>query len=367
MNIASTNSQLSLKPLGAGDLIDRATRFYRNNFWTFLLIAAPPIILGTLFLVGWMFIARSLFNVGASRPDETFVYQFFVGLGGYVIWLVQLVAVLVVMGGAARNFVRHLLFGEAITFRETYRNVRNRLGGLITVSAILTVVMAIIGVILLYVWLTVVFIAVALIAVIGEIIPALAFILSLIAGIAATLGILWVFFLVVSRFVYVPQVMLVEGQSALAAIGRSASLAGKNVIRVGALFLFTVVVIYVALMLLYLPLGFYAWTEGVNLVSFDYLDTVPAWYEISYRVISQASLILIIPVLMIGLCLLYVDERVRSEGYDIELMAAKRLGEIPDVPDEFINPLQPALSKQTRPEPASSGPAANKSTLGLDT
>ena len=361
-----SNSQLHLKPLGAGDLIDRATRFYRKNFWTFLLIAAPPIVLGTLTLVGWMYIARSLFNVGSSRPDETFVYQFFVGLGGFVIWLVQLVAVLVVMGGAARNFVRHLLFGEAITFRETYRNVRNRLGGLIGVSCVLTVVMTVIGVILFYVWLTVVVLAVALISLTAQILPILAFILSLIVGLVATFGILWVFFLIVSRFVYVPQVMLVEGQGAFSAIGRSASLAGRNVIRVGSLFLFTIVAIYVALMLLYLPLGFYAWTEGVNLVSFDYVDTIPAWYEISYKVVSQASLILIIPVLMIGLCLLYVDERVRMEGYDLELMAAKRLGEIPDVPGEFINPLQPALATQSRPEPGGNGSAANPSTLGLD-
>jgi hypothetical protein len=46
---------------------------------------------------------------------------------------------------------------------------------------------------------------------------------------------------------------------------------------------------------------------------------------------------------MIGLCLLYVDERVRREGYDIELMAAARLGDIPSVPSQYVNPLQPAL------------------------
>jgi hypothetical protein len=47
---------------------------------------------------------------------------------------------------------------------------------------------------------------------------------------------------------------------------------------------------------------------------------------------------------MVGLCLLYVDERVRHEGYDIELMAARRLGEIPAVPSTYVNPLQPALA-----------------------
>ncbi len=367
MNSPHSNSQLSLKPLGAGDLIDRAVRFYRKNYATFLLIAAPPIVLGTLCLVGWMFIARGLFQISSANPDEAFVYQMFVWLGGIVIWFVQLVAVMVVMGGAARNFVRHLLFGESITFRETYKNVRKRVAGLTIVSVVLIAVMAIVALVVFYIWATVVILAIAFVALVLQSLPIAAFIVSLVIGIAVTLGALWIFFLVVSRFVYVPQVMLVEGQSAIAAVGRSASLAGKNVTRVGSLFIFSLVAIYVALMLLYLPLGFVAWTEGVDLVSFDALDTIPAWYEITYRVIAQTSLILIVPVLMIGLCLLYVDERVRREGYDIELMAVKRLGDMPDVPDQFINPLQPALAKQTTPiYNAKSSKSGNSSTLGLD-
>jgi hypothetical protein len=71
---------------------------------------------------------------------------------------------------------------------------------------------------------------------------------------------------------------------------------------------------------------------------------VPAWYEVAYNLIWQISFILLSPVWMIGLCILYVDERVRSEGYDIELMAARRLGEIPAVPLSYVNPLHPALS-----------------------
>ncbi len=367
MNSPQSNSQLSLKPLGAGDLIDRAVRFYRKNYATFLLIASPPIVLGTLCLVGWMFLARSLFQVSAARPDEAYVYQFFVWSGGILIWFVQLVAVMVVMGGAARNFVRHLLFGEAITFRETYRNVKKRFAGLTVVSVILIAVLAVVALVVFYIWATVLILGISLIALALQSLPVIAFILALVFGIFVSLGALWIFFLVVSRFVYVPQVMLVEGQSAFSAVSRSATLAGRNVTRVGSLFVFSLVAIYVALMLLYLPLGFFAWTEGVDLVSFDALDTIPAWYEISYRVITQASLILIVPVLMIGLCLLYVDERVRREGYDIELMAVKRLGDMPDVPDQFINPLQPALSEQARPVyKARSASNKKNSTLGLD-
>ncbi len=79
---------VSLVPLGAGDLIDRAVRFYRKNFWTFVWIAAPPIIIGTLISVSWMFLRREIFSVGSSRdPSEMVFYYLFTGLGNLVIWL----------------------------------------------------------------------------------------------------------------------------------------------------------------------------------------------------------------------------------------------------------------------------------------
>jgi hypothetical protein len=43
-----------------------------------------------------------------------------------------------------------------------------------------------------------------------------------------------------------------------------------------------------------------------------------------------------------------VDERVRHEGYDIELLAQQRLGEMPQLPDGRIAPLAPALVQQTQ-------------------
>ena len=68
----------TLNPLGAGDLIDRAVRFYRQNFWTFIWIAAPPIVVGMLISVGWRMLGRELFSVGASRnADELFGYYLF--------------------------------------------------------------------------------------------------------------------------------------------------------------------------------------------------------------------------------------------------------------------------------------------------
>jgi hypothetical protein len=333
-----------LQPLGAGDLIDRAVRFYRKFFWTFVLIASPPVIVGTLISVAWTLVGRQIFSVSSGRYSTEYTfYYLFVWFGTVIIWLAETIGTLVVMGGASRNFVRHLLFSEGITFRETYRNVWRRLGGLVVGSAIITIVLGVVGIGIFYLAMTIGVLGTLLIVFVLSGIPVLAFLVGVIFALAVTFGAMWLFFLAASRLAYVPQVMLVEGQGVFAAIGRSASLAGGNVRRLTALFVFTSAAAYSALALLYVPLAWYASANGVEILTFD-RDTIPAWYEIASNVIWQMSFILLSPVWTVGLCLLYVDERVRTEGYDIELMAANRLGEIPSLPSSYVSPLQPALS-----------------------
>ena len=359
------NTPRLIAPLGAGDLIDRAVRFYRNNFWTFVWIAAPPIVVGTLVSVGWTIAGRQIFSVGAARNGsaEMVGYYLFTWLGGILIWAAETVATLTVMGGASRNFVRHLLFGEPVTFRETYKNTAKRIGGLIAASCLMTLLLGFVGLIIFYFGMFVGLILVAIAVAAFSFSPFVATLVSIVLSLAVLSGSLWLFFSVASRFAYVPQVMLVEGLGVFSAVGRSATLASGSIKRLAGLFIFTTVATYSALALLYVPLGWYAWANGVELFAFD-ADAIPAWYTIASQFVWQTSLILLMPTWMIGLCLLYVDERVRHEGYDIELLAARHLGEIPAVPMEFVNPLQPALANQkTR-----NSPTTNKNsmtTLGL--
>lgn len=363
---AHNDSQLSIVPLGAGDLIDRAVRFYRQNFTTFILIAAPPVVVATIVTVIWTMISREMFPAGSSSNsfDLTF-YYLYVWFGAMVIWFAETVATLAVMGGASRNFVRHLLFGEAISFADTYRNTRERVFGLIAASSIITILLGVVGFFTLYFGLIAAIIVILLIATALAAVPPLAAIISVVVGLVIIGGSVWLFFLVASRFAYVPQVMLVEGQGVFQAIGRSATLASGNVKRLAALFIFTFVATYSALAILYVPLGWYAWVEGVEIFGRN-ADLTPAWFEIASQLVSQISIVVLSPIWMVGLCLLYVDERVRHEGYDIELMAARQLGEIPSVPQAYVNPLQPALGSNSV---AAAQPASQKSShsmLGLD-
>jgi hypothetical protein len=362
-----SNSSLALTPLGPGDLIDRAVRFYRQNFWTFIWIASPPILLGTLFSIGWTILGRELFNITSNaRGEEVVVSALFNFVGAIVILFLESVATLMVMGGASRNFVRHILFGEPITFRETFANAFSRIGGLFVAALFIVLLLGFMTIAVYVLGFFVFFIGILIVMSIFGTLKFLAVILSTAFGLGTLFGMGWLFFLVAARFAYIPQIMLVEGQSVGAAIGRSASLASGNVKRIYALFVFTLVAIYSALLLFYVPLGWYAYLNGIEFFAND-PDALPAWYIIANQVVSQVSLILLMPIWMIGLCLLYVDDRVRHEGYDIELMAARNLGEIPAVPTQYSNPLQPALSNKPIFEPPPTPPNnSGITTLGLN-
>ena len=81
--------------------------------------------------------------------------------------------------------------------------------------------------------------------------------LGVIGALVATAVSICLFFFLVGRVAYVPQVMLVEGKSVFSAFGRSLSLASGNVRRLMAMTLFTTFATYAALMILLVPLGWY--------------------------------------------------------------------------------------------------------------
>ena len=356
MSSSSFASQRPLAPLGAGDLIDRAVRLYRRHLFVLIRTAAPPVI---IVAAGWILFSISARRVFATSQTGDLVLYVMLWILSIFIMLAGYLFIIVVMGGATRTLVAHLLRNEPVTARATYNAVRTRFWGLLGASLVVlawifaSTTAAFIG------WEIAVLLFFAFSMMLTNFAPA--WLSGLIAGIgfliASGVG-AWVFFLVVGRVAYVPQVMLVEGKGVFAAVGRSFSLARGNVRRLMAMTLFTTFAAYSALMILLVPLGWYGYLSGV-----DPLNSAqwPAWYAVAYSVLGPLSSIVLTPVWMLGLSLLYVDERVRHEGYDIELMAARQLGELPDV--KVSSPLGTALHSLEVEHPA--GPRASGRVLNL--
>ena len=356
MSASSFATQLPLAPLGAGDLIDRAVRLYRRHLFVLIRTAAPPVI---IVAAGWIIFSITFRQLVLTSFTVDVVWNLFLlAVSGFVI-VTGYLFTMVVMGGATRTLVAHLLRNDPVTARATYTAVKARFWGLVGASLIMLF------------WICAAF----MVAGYGtQLISAFIFIgatlLSLVApgwlaGILGGLAILlvsgaglWLFFLMIGRIVYVPQIMLVEGKGVLEAVGRSFSLGSGNVRRLMAMTLFTTFGIMSAMLLLLVVIGFVGAAAGINM-----RDSTewPAWYAILYSILGPLSSLLLTPVWMLGLSLLYVDERVRHEGYDIELMASRQLDEFPEV--NVTSPLGTALHsikpKQPPPMPRSTGNVLN--------
>jgi hypothetical protein len=356
------DSELSLAPLGAGDLIDRAVRLYRRHFTTLIRIAAPPVLVSA---TGSTMTTIAFREIGATPSSARLALYLLMLLGGGLIIICGSLFSLIVMGGATRNLVAHLLWNEAVTARTTYRAVKSRFWALLGASLMVALWLAFAA------WLAfMAFYMVLAILMIGafafaSVLPG--FLTAIFGGIGTIMAIivaLILFFLLAGRMAYVPQAILVEGKGIRAAVGRSFALASGNARRLMAMTLFTAFATYSALMLLMIPLGWYGYLNGVDLSPLG--STWPAWYAIGYEVILQCSHIMLAPIWMLGLSLLYVDERVRHEGYDIELMAARQLPEMPQLAG-VVSPFAPALVTGRAPKfvPPPPGPMPTGTVLGL--
>ena len=345
-------NQLALAPLGAGDLIDRALRLYRRHLFVLIRTAAPPII---VVAAGWMLMSISFRQIFIVSDRSELFWNVFLLIASLGISTTGYLLILVVMGGATRTLVAHLLRNDPVTARATYAAVKARFWGLMLASVMILIFVSFMLYAALFFAEIVVVACVFAGAGLAAIVPMwIVAIVLAIVGLCAIAALLWGFFFLVGKIAYVPQVMLVEGKGVFEAIGRSFILAKGNARRLMAMTLFTSFATASALILLVvfiLVIG--------SLNGFDATNSAewPVWYTTTYSIIGPLSSILLTPVWMLGLSLLYVDERVRHEGYDIELMAARQLGELPDV--NVTSPLGTALysmeRKQPPPPPRSSG------------
>ena len=337
----SSATDLHIVPLGAGDLIDRAVRLYRRHLFVLIRIAAPPVFVSAtgsvIFSIGW----RGIF---ATESGTQLALYLMFAIMGVIILAGGHIFSLIVMGGASRNLVTHLLWNEPVLARTTYAAVRSRFWSLLGAALIMALWLSIISSAGFFGWYMVVALIVFGSVLLGQWASVwLAVLVAVIGVLAVTVPALWLFFYLAGKVAYVPQVMLVEGKSVFESVGRSFSLAKGNARRLMAMTLFIAFATYSALMILVIPLGWYAYLNGIDPSPWN-APQWPVWYAISYSVLEPLSSIMLAPVWMLGMSLMYVDERVRHEGYDIELMASQKLPPMPKL--NVLSPLGQAISAE---------------------
>ncbi len=299
----SPASGQGLRPLGVGETLDTAIKLYRNNavaLWTIVAIIIVPLEIIEV-IVRRLALPSDVFVSGGTL--YTFTTNGSSGTSGTVALL--LVALLGLLGqlvstGAAFKLILDSYLGRTPDWRQSFAFARHRLGSLVWLAILSTVLIAI------------------------------GFVLIIIPGI-------W---LIVASSVAVPALML-EGVTGFKALKRSMSLVDT---RWWATFgrLLVAFLLYGVLTFVIQELV-RALTKGLDVTN------VTLWVAID-GVLRAAVIILMTPFIVAVLTTIYIDLRVRKEALDIELLAS-RFGE----PGSTVPP-QAGLSAQVSVAPQASVP-----------
>lgn len=317
---------MTLAPLSAGDLLDRIVRLYRRHWIALMRIAVLPVLLSYL---GIMALTLGFRHFSTTKGDWRIATAVLLILGGAGLYISGKAVLIFLLGGTARSLVQHFMDGSPVTVRSVYATVREKFWRLVGATIMVIALIATLLIFLLYV--------VGIIFGIYVLISAWLFssfpfwvqvLMHSIVGVAALFILSILVLMNVKRAVFLPQVITVENKTVAAALSRSFSLAGnegrrKDFIPIIALVFFYIYISYSVLLLFMIPVYLYAGLNGIDAGPFNLQQ--PLWYTVLTNTISQASEILLLPVLMIGFILLYIDSRVRREGYDLELLANRYL------------------------------------------
>lgn len=309
----------ALEPISTGDIIDRAVRLYRRNFAALISVVAVPSLIGYLAsTMFWFGYSKLIFGI-TTGPSLSAILMVAIGSAFYPVWYM---ALLTAIAGMSRVVGDHVVLGETITFRKCLNAIRRRLGDVLLMG-LLAIAIAI-G---LYTVFSVVVFAVAMIflvviAVAGAAGPGGAlpeWFVGIVVGVALLgllIGTIILLLAILSRVIFLPQVVMIEGSSAGNALGRAFRLGAGNWYKLGGIGLFAYFVTGSLLAALTLPFIAVLYVTGsLN----ESLLASPAWM-IFYSAFGEITNVLVLPIWIVAFTLLYFDSRVRKEGYDVELL-----------------------------------------------
>jgi hypothetical protein len=302
-------SSYELRPLTTGEVLDRTFFLYRNNFWLFVGLGAIAAAVSTV-----TSILRLLYlHFSKAGPVPATFTPVAIGMG--VVSSLLYLGVYCVTQAATVSAVTSIYLGDATSMKQAFQAVAGRWYRFLAIA-------------LWQAW-SAMWLSLVLL------VPAFAGIAMLrgrgasAAGAMAGLGIL-MFVGVLGGTVYgliayirnslAVAAEVMEGLSIRAAMRRSKSLAAGTKGRIFLLLLF-LFVLYMVVGGIELPFGFLIVKAKVSQAFL--LQAVLLF--VNFLVASAIA-----PVGAIGLCLFYIDQRVRKEGFDIEFLI-ERSGPVPQL------------------------------------
>jgi hypothetical protein len=295
----------TLRPMSTSQVLDRTFHLYRNHFLLLAGISALPPAVLLLAQTGFVLLAL------IPGPKLDFLPAEAVLVVGIIALVVAYLVALAFATGATVYAVSRVHLGQAATIHESYRAIRPLLWRIVRI--VVSVAVRFTGASAATV--AVGAIPIFLITRFGRTDPLVAWVGGILAVVAFIVCVIWAIRLYCSYQLAVP-VCVLEKRGALDCLKRSRFLSkGKAVQRILLVLFLSGILTYILSLALSLPVIILTMTSGpakttsmgILVVIWDYLSSFVAG-------------VLAGPIVTIALALLYYDERVRKEAFDLQLM-----------------------------------------------
>lgn len=298
--------QPGLRPMSTSQVLDRTFHVYRNHF---PLLAGIGVLLPILLFV----LRLAAFPLGypprgaALRDPFMFWTIFLEYLGAFILFYVIGHAI---TGGATVYAVSRLHLGEHVTIAEAYRKTLPRFWSILRIALNIYLRVTGVGLLSLGASMLLSFGIDTFLGFLGISSNTAAVTIGVIVVSLATLGgIFWMLYLYSKYCLAIPACVL-EGLPARAALRRSRFLARSSLRRISLIYLLTAVLGLVLSTVLWLPSQFYAAYVPHSLNVAVFLRSIGSFFAGA----------LAGPIATIAIALVYYDQRIRKEAFDLQLM-----------------------------------------------
>jgi hypothetical protein len=275
----------ALRPMTIGEVLDRAFNLYRNNFVLFAGIAILPPALNLVISVTEAVNGQLATSMAAAVA---------VGLTYILLFLAYLVGI-ILASAATTHAVSMVHLGKSTTIGNSYRGIQPYFGRLIGLMVLIFLLM----------------LAISLPVIVFAVLSVLTSnpLFGLLAGFAGLVALVLVVHFY-ARYSLAMASCVLEKVSAIAAMRRSMYLTKGASGRIWLIFILTAIIGFALVFALEIPFVVLFTSKTITLLTFRLL--IAAIGFIAGTVIG--------PVASISLVLVYYDQRVRKEAFDLQVM-----------------------------------------------
>jgi hypothetical protein len=283
-----------LRPLGVGELLDGGVKIIRRYPRPTLALSAMIALVVTVIDVLFVALVTSSRTISVNGNESTFGGSFDSGLAGSPSTVLNILGG-AVLTGAIVAVVSRAVLGQSVDLGEAWRTIRPRVWALLGVSLLRLLAMIAPWVVVL-----------------------LAFFLSPVLGVLLGLATLPLFLWVWAVLSLAPAALVLERVKVIAALRRSRVLSSRGFWRVFGILLLSYVITSFLASILLIPIVLIAelplFTDGSV--------TLGVGFAVVTAIASGVIQALVSPYTASVRALLYVDQRMRTEGLDVALQAA---------------------------------------------